>query len=83
MNEPSVLIRCMDVFHPVDAPDGSNTYSHFADAARGFTEELGCEDGHRSHFEVRYGAFQLVPRRSVRVAARLAHGDTSLSRSLR
>ncbi len=26
-------------------------------------------------------AFQLVPRRSVRVAARLAHGDTSLSRS--
>ena len=26
-------------------------------------------------------AFQLVPRRSVRVAARLAHGDTSLSGS--
>ena len=28
-------------------------------------------------------AFRLVPRGSVRVAARLAHGDTSLSRSLR
>jgi hypothetical protein len=55
MNEPPVVIRYMDIFHPIDAPDGSNAYAHFADVARGFTEELGCEDGHRSHFEVRYG----------------------------
>lgn len=55
MNEPSVLLRYMDIFHPIDAQEGSDTYAHFAEAARGVTEELGCEDGQRSHFEVRYG----------------------------
>ena len=55
MNEPSLLIRYMDLFHPVDVPEGGDAYAHFADAARSFTEELGCEDGRRSHFEARYG----------------------------
>ena len=55
MNEPSVLLRYMDIFHPTVAPEGSDTYAHIAEAARGLAEELGCADGHRSHLEVRYG----------------------------
>ena len=56
MNEPLVLaIRYMDLFHPIEAPQEGDAYAHFAEAAQSFTEELGCEDGQRSHFEVRYG----------------------------
>ena len=55
MTAPPLVIRYMDLFHPVDAPEGADPYAHFADAARAFTEELGCEDRQRSHFEVRYG----------------------------
>lgn len=54
MNDPSVLIRYMDMFYPLDAPEGSDPYGHFAEAVQAVTEELGCEDGQRSHFEVRY-----------------------------
>jgi hypothetical protein len=55
MSESSILIRYGDIFHPVDAPTGGDAYAHFARAARSLTEELGCEDGRRSHFELRYG----------------------------
>ena len=48
MHEPSVVIRYMDLFHPIDAPEGGDAYAHFADATRGFTEELGCRDAHPS-----------------------------------
>lgn len=54
MDESCVMIRYMDLFHPVEAPEDRPPYSHFAEAARTITEELGCEDGQRSHFEVRY-----------------------------
>src|SRR4051812_7657943 len=55
MNEPSVVIRYMAPFHPVDAPQEGDACANFAHATQRFTEDLGCEDGHRSHFEVRYG----------------------------
>ncbi len=55
MNQPPLVIRYMDLFHPVDAPEGSDPYGRFAEVAQAITEELGCEDGQRSHFEVRYG----------------------------
>lgn len=54
-NKARVLIRYMDLFHPVDAPEGRDPYGHFGEEARVITEELGCEDRQRSHFEVRYG----------------------------
>ena len=55
MDQPSVLIRYMDLFHPIDVPEGRNRYAYFAEEARAITERLGWEDRHRSHFEVRYG----------------------------
>ncbi len=55
MDQPSVLIRYMDLFHPIDVPEGRNRYAYFAEEAGAITERLGCEDRHRSHFEVRYG----------------------------
>ncbi len=55
MAEPSVVIRYMDLFHPVHAPAGRDPYGHFAEAAQAITEELGSRDGQRSHFELRYG----------------------------
>ncbi len=54
MDQPRVVIRYMDLFHSLDAPEHGDIYGHSAEAVRTITEELGCEDGQRSHFEVRY-----------------------------
>jgi len=58
MDQTSVLIRYMDLFQPVDVPDGRDRYAHFAQEARAIAQSLGCEDGQRSQFEVRYGGQQ-------------------------
>lgn len=55
MGQSRVVIRYMDLFHPVDAPDDGDVYGHVAEVVRTITENLGCADRHRSHFEVRYG----------------------------
>ena len=55
MTEPSILLRYMGIFHPVEAPEGRDAYAHFADPARSFTEDFGCKDGQRLHFGVQYG----------------------------
>lgn len=55
MNASPVVIRYMDLFHPLDAPESGDPYPQYADATRAITEEFGCGDGQRSHFEVRYG----------------------------
>ena len=55
MTAPALVVRYMDLFHPVDAPEGSDPYPHYGGAVQSIAEELGCQDGQRSHFEVRYG----------------------------
>ena len=54
MDQSRVVIRYMDLFHPVATPEGRDGYGHVAEAARTIAEALGCGDGQRSHFEVRY-----------------------------
>src|SRR4051794_6293590 len=54
MTDSSVVIRHMDLFHSVEAAEDCDAYTRFANAAQSVTEELGCQDGQRSHFEVRY-----------------------------